>query len=611
MATTIRTTDLDFDNIKSRLKTFFQSKSEFADYDFEASGLSNILDVLAYNTHINGLIANFALNESFLNTAQLRSSVVSHAEILGYVPRSKTASKAVVKLSLSNSAVDRPSRITLPSNWTFTTEIDDQSYTFQTREAYVAVDDGTGTYNFLTSSGSDEIILTEGIEKTKTFLVGDTGDQQVYVIPDITIDTTTLTVKVYEATTSSDFVTYSNINTAIRINPDSRHYSIKEVPNGYYEIIFGDGSTLGQAPVSGNKVEITYLSSNGADANAGDTFTSNNFLTVGASDYPISVTTVAESSGGSDKEGIESIRSNAPSLFASQQRMVTAEDYKAQILSKYSEYLIDAVSWGGEENVPPIYGRAYVSLRFVENTTEETKQVVKNDIVNNLSKNLSVMGIDTVFADPINTYLELITTFNFDPDQTNITPRTAENDVLGVIRDYFVVNLARYGTVFRRSNILTEIDRLTPAILNSRMDVRLQQRFTPVVNEIRNYKISFPVPLQLPNKETYTLTSSKFTFNGIRCTFRNKLNSSVIQIIDVLGNLIASNIGSYDAETGVVDIIGTNIENFEGDNIKISVVPFNQSTVRPLRNYLLTYDPTRSTARAIIDRQRVSTAVTL
>jgi hypothetical protein len=143
------------------------------------------------------------------------------------------------------------------------------------------------------------------------------------------------------------------------------------------------------------------------------------------------------------------------------------------------------------------------------------------------------------------------------------------------------------------------------------MDVRLQQRFTPVVNEIRNYKISFPVPLQLPNKETYTLTSSKFTFNGIRCTFRNKLNSSVIQIIDVLGNLIASNIGSYDAETGVVDIIGTNIENFEGANIKISVVPFNQSTVRPLRNYLLTYDPTRSTARAIIDRQRVSTAVTL
>src|SRR5210317_1506504 len=182
----IKSTDLDFDQIKANLKTYLKSKNEFSDYDFEASGLSNILDVLAYNTHINGLIANFALNESFLNTAQLRSSVVSHAEILGYVPRSKTASKAVVKLSLSNSAVDRPSRITLPSNWTFTTEIDDQSYTFQTREAYVAVDDGTGTYNFLTSSGSDEIILTEGIEKTKTFLVGDTGDQQVYVIPDIT-----------------------------------------------------------------------------------------------------------------------------------------------------------------------------------------------------------------------------------------------------------------------------------------------------------------------------------------------------------------------------------------------------------------------------------------
>lgn len=607
----MRTTDLDFDNIKSKLKTFFQSKTEFADYDFEASGLSNILDVLAYNTHINGLIANFALNESFLNTAQLRSSVVSHAEILGYTPRSKTASKSVVRLTVTNTSANRPSRITLPTNWTFTSEINDQTYTFQTREAYIATDDGTGTYNFLTTRGSDEIILTEGTEKTKTFLVGDTGDQQVYVIPDLTIDTSTITVKVYEALSSSDFITYTNINTAVRIENDSRHYSIKEVPNGYYEIIFGDGSTLGRAPVSGNKIEITYLSSAGADANAGDTFTSDNFLTIGNSDYPISVTTVAESSGGADREGIESIRTNAPALFASQQRLVTAEDYKAQILSKYSEYLIDATSWGGEENVPPIYGRAYVSLRFVDNTTEETKQVVKNDIVNNLSRNLSVMGIDTVFADPINTYLELITTFNFDPDQTNITPRTAENDVLTVIRNYFTSNLARYGTVFRRSNILTEIDKLSPAILNSRMDVRLQQRFVPVVNEIRNYKISFPVPLQLPNKETYTLTSSKFVFNGIRCTFRNKINSNVIQIIDVLGNLIANNVGSYDAETGEVSLIAVNIQDYESSDVKITVIPFNQSTVRPLRNYLLTYDSTRSLARAVIDRQRISTSVTL
>ena len=609
MATTsIKSTDLDFDNIKTSLKSYFQSKAEFTDYDFEASGLSNILDVLAYNTHINGLIANFALNESYLNTAQIRSSVVSHAEALGYVPRSKTAARAVVNLSITISDDDRPARVTLPANTSFSAEINDETYTFETTEPYVGTDDGDGTYAFLTSAGSDEITIVEGTRKTKTFLVGDTSDQQVYVIPDDTIDTTTLVVKVYESTLNlEDYVTYTNINSAVRIEANSTHYQIKEVPNGYYEIIFGDGSTLGSAPESGNKIEITYLSNNGVDANAGDTFVADSKVTVGSTEYTVSVITVSESAGGADKEDIESIRYNAPLLFASQQRMVTAQDYRAQILANYSQYLDDVIAWGGNENVPPIYGRTYVSLKFIDGTTEITKQVVKDSIVTNLSNNLAVMSIDTVFADPITTYLELGTVFNFDPDQTNDTARTAENKVLNTIRTFFATNLSTFGTVFRRSNLLTEIDKISPAILNSRMDVKVQQRFVPTLDQVTSYQITYPVSLEQPNKETYTITSSKFVFSNTRCTFRNRLNSNVIQIVDVLGNVVSDNAGSYDADNGTVSLLGLNIQDYEGVAILISAVPFNQSTVRPLRNYIIAQDPARSTASAVIDRQNTLT----
>ena len=216
MATTIRSADLDFDTIKSRLKEFLKKKSEFADYDFEASGLSNILDVLAYNTHLNGLTANFALNESFLNTAQLRSSLVSHAESLGYTPKSFTSSQAKLNLSYTITNSSRPTTITLSKDTPFTASVDGISYTFQTRENFTATDNGSGLYQFVTSKDSVDIPVFEGTIKNKTFFVGETSDSQIYVIPDITMDISTITVEVFETATSSTVLdTYTNINKAV------------------------------------------------------------------------------------------------------------------------------------------------------------------------------------------------------------------------------------------------------------------------------------------------------------------------------------------------------------------------------------------------------------
>jgi len=605
----INSSDLDFDTIKTKLKTYFEQQSEFADYNFEASGLSNILDVLAYNTHLNGLIANFSLNESFLSTAQLRSNVVGHAEMLGYSPRSTTSAKATVNVLLTNTAISRASTISLPAYTQFNSIIDDNSYTFYTLEEYLATDDGSGNYNFVNQSGSTSLQIYEGKLKTKTFIVGDTTDGQIYVIPDTKMDTKTLTVDVYDTYTGSSFTTYKDINQVVRINSTSTVYQIKEVPNGYYELVFGDGSVLGSAPKPGNKIVISYLAPSGALANDGDEFSAANDYDFDGIDFPLYVTAVTNSTGGAEKESVDSIRSNAPKAFASQQRMVTAEDYESQILLNYSSFITDVVAWGGHDNVPPVYGRVYVGLKFIDGIDDNQKKSIKDSIVTNLTKNLAVMSIDTVFADPTEVYLELTTVFNFDPSLTNITVRAAESQVVRTIDDYFTNNLKKFDQIFRRSNLLTSIDDISPAILNSRMDVKLQIRLDPSIGIASNYSIAFPVVLADADDRNYIITTSKFQYLGQTCTIRNKLNTTDLEIVNLIGDVILDNTGSYSPQTGKVELISFAPEYVVNDLLKISAVPANQSTIKPLRNYIIDIDAGASSARAVIDYR--NTKVTL
>ena len=603
MASTIQSSDLDFNNIKANLTAYFRQQSEFADYDFEASGLSNILDVLAYNTHINGLIANFALNETFLNSAQLRSSVVSHAEMLGYSPRSKTTSRASVNLSLLITAGGRPNTISIPAFTKFNTSIEGSSYVFQTLESYVATDDGSGEYVFVDENNNQNLQIAEGVIRTKTFIVGDVSDQQIYVIPDKDIDTTTVLVNVYDTTTSTSYTTYSDLNKAIRIDESSYLYQIKEVPNGYFELIFGDGSVLGNAPSVGNKIVISYLATSANEANSAVVFTAQNDVFVNGVDYPLITTTVSASNGGSANESIASIKQNASIAFASQQRMVTAEDYKAQILANYSSSIADVIAWGGQDNTPPIYGRTYVSLQFIDGVSDAQKQTIKDSIVTNLTNNLAIMSIDTVFSDPVVVYLELTTRFNYDPDQTNTTIRTAESNVTDTIQSYFNAELKKFGKVFRRSTLLSQIDNLSQAILNSRMDIKVQLRIEPTFGALNNFILSYPVLLAEPDLNTYTITSSRFTYLGQTAIIRNKLGTNTLQVQSVSEDIIIDNIGSYTPSTGVVELIAFNPEAATNDIIKISAVPFNESTIRPLRNYIIDIDAGLSYARAQIDYQ--------
>lgn len=609
MATTIRSTQLDFDTIKSRLKDYLKQQTEFADYDFEASGLSNILDVLAYNTHFMGLNANFALNESFINTAQLRSSVASLAEGLGYVPKSYSSSQADLNLTVNISAETRPSSITLPRGTGFTSTVGDTTYTFQTRENFIAVDDGTGLYQFLNSTDGTAIPVFEGTEKTKTFFVGDVSDNQIYVIPDLTMDTTTMRVRVFPTASSTTFETYINIQRAMRITNDSKFFQIKEVPNGFYEIIFGDGTTTGKAPVAGNKIIIDYLSTQGTVANGASSFSPSSNITVNGVNYDIITVTEAASAGGAYKESIESIRQNAPIAFTSQRRLVTAEDYIAQIQANFGAFLDDVTAYSGADSVPAIYGVTYIGLKFKPGVTASRQQNVKDQIKTDLTDNMAVMSMTTEYVDPVTTFLQISTTFNLDPDLTGSTSQAIQTQVQNTVNSFFTTNLKKFNKVFRRSNVLTLVDALEPAILNSRMEIKLKQSFIPTTNISLSYDVAFPVPLAEPDDAVSTLTTSQFTFNSQTCSIKNKPGTTKLQIISIDGTVEVDNIGSYNNLTGVVSIVGFKPTAFEGSAIDISILPANQSTIRPLRNYILDIDTTASTSRAVLDFQNTAVSI--
>ena len=661
MATTINSSALDFNNIKSNLKTYLANQEEFKDYNFEASGLSNILDVLAYNTHLNALIANFALNESFLPTAQLRSSAVSLAEGIGYIPDTDTSSQAKVRLTFNSNAAGRPVNVTLPSYTKFTSTVDDIEYSFQTVETYTASDDGTGFYEFQKSDGSNQIPLFEGTLKTKTFIVGEYEDNPVYIIPDGTLDADTVTVKVFASSSSSDFTAYQNIENASTINTNSTVYILKESPNGFFELSFGDGSTLGKPPSSGNRIEVQYLSTKGEVANGASLFTPNSTFTSGSISEDLIVRTWSNSTGGQAKESIESIRANAPFRYATQNRMVTAADYSSLILRNYSTLISDIVSWGGQDALKPEFGAVYTSILYNDDVSEETKSSTQASILD-LAAQLSIVSFNLRFVEPVTTFIEVDTFFQFNPKLTDVSVNTIRNNVQSSVAEYFTSNVGRFNQAFRRSGMLTEIDESSAAILSSRADIRMQQRFTPSaptlvtvikslasitltndqVNEILGYvterayldaanfminnnlttntstyivdeltkakndlsqEFLFPVAIASPDDDTFIVTSNEFSLEGQTCVIKNKLSSTTLQIVTAAGGtVIKDNLGSYNPDSGLVTLEYFNPTSIaRGESlIRLSVVPANQSVVDPTRNERLVFDPDRSVVTTVL-----------
>jgi len=618
MATTIKSTALDFTNIKQNLKDYLKAQTEFKDYDFEASGLSNILDVLAYNTHINGLTSNFTLNESFLGTAQLRSSVVSLATGIGYVPDSKTASQATVQVSVDLSSVGgRPATVDLPAFSQFTTTVDDVAYTFQTKEVFTASDDGSGNYVFKTSDGSSAIPIFEGTSKTKTFLVGEYNEADVYIIPDVNMDTDTAIVRVFDSYGATTNTVYISITDATTIDTNSTIYILKEAPNGFYQLSFGSvksGQTagvLGKAPVAGNAITVEYISTHGKDANGATSYTPSSTVTVLGTAYDLTVGVPTKSVGGDDKETIESIRKNAPFQYATQNRMVTPEDYTSIILRNYSTLINDIVSWGGEDDASPKFGTVFTSIDFEDDVDADRQQATK-DAITDLVKQLAVISFNIEFTDPVTTFVESDVFYQINPRLTSLSNNAVSTLINTEVSNYFTSTLGKFGQSFRRSNLLTLVDEVSPAVLSSRAVVRMQQRMTAVINTSNTFTFTFPTDISqpivsnTPTAEDYVVRSSLFTVDGVTCQIINETyatngvgySSNKLQVVNAgNGVVIVDNIGDYNTTNRTVNIVSFTPTGLLGGGgvIKLSVLPANQSAISPVRNYILEYDTDEST----------------
>ena len=603
MATTIKSTNLDFTSIKNNLKTFLAQQDEFADYNFEASGLSNILDVLAYNTHYNGLIANFSLNESYLGTAQLRSSLVSLAEGIGYVPKSMTASRAVVSFSIDLSGLaERPTTVSLAPGIMFESSIDDITYAFQTRETVSATDDGSGIYQFKTTGGSSNITIYEGTQKTKTFIADAISQDALYIVPDKNLDIDTAIVRVYESPSSSSFRTYQNIKAATLINAQTALYILKESPNEYFELSFGDGVTFGISPQAGYKIELDFLSVSGAVANEGAVFTPVSQIEVSGSNYTISAATVTNSLGGDAKETNQSIRTNAPFQYATQNRMVTSDDYSSLVLRNFSTLIKDIKSFGGEDALKPEFGAVYMSIVYEDDVPASTKTTTQSSI-QELVDQLSVVSFRLRFVDPVETFIETNTFFQFNSKLTTLSLNSITDSVNTAVRNYFSANTGKFGQAFRRSNVLTLIDEVSPAVLSSRMEVKMQQRIIPRLDAQNDFEQRFPTAIAAPDDVNYIVNSSSFVIAGKSCKIRNKLKSNKLEVVTLDGvTVVVDNVGSYEAANGTLSLVGFKPNSIVGgvNYIKISVLPANQSAIAPVRQDILEFDEDPSFASAVI-----------
>ena len=289
---------------------------------------------------------------------------------------------------------------------------------------------------------------------------------------------------------------------------------------------------------------------------------------------------------------------------------MTSLDYKATIQSNFTD-IEDVTVWSGDQNVPVDYSKAYISIKYKTGTANATKVAIQNSIVNNFTNNLSVMSITSEFIEPTEVFLELNTVFNFDPALTGRTLASVEQDVYNFQTNYFANNLGTFDAVFRRSNMLTEIDALSPAILSSRTDVKCQLRFVPTVGQSTSHTLKFPMRIADPDDVEAQLLSDTFQFRGVVAQLRNQLSSNKLQIYDLAGNVLQDNAGQYNAATGVVEILGFNPQKllFGTDYVKVSVFPENQSFVKPLRNYVLDIDTNNSSASALLDRQTTTLEV--
>ena len=479
----IQLTDLDFNNIKSNFKTFLQSQNVLQDYNYDGSALSVLLDVLAYNTQYNAYYLNMVANEMFLDTALLRSSVVSQAKLLDYVPKSSIAPSATIQLVMSN--VTTPS-LTLPKFTQFMSEaIDGVNYTFVT--------DDSQTVNVINNTATfDNVTIKQGLPVNLSFTVDSTNNPKyIFEIEDTNVDTTTLQVVVQNSGSNNSSEIYNPASNYLTLDNTSQVYFLQESLTGTYEIFFGDG-ILGKLLSDGNVVNVSYISTQGTTASG-----ANNFVLMDTlSGYSVStINPITSSSQGGDKESIASIKFQAPKSYSAQGRAVTKNDYITAIQQNSLGYSFDAVNvWGGEENNPPVYGQAFICLKPAGAYTLTTSQ--KTRLISEVLKPISVLTVTPTIVDPDYTYIQLAIDVVYDSTQTTQTAAQIQAGVTAAIQNFTTSTLNTFNSSFNSYELLTSIQNYDNSIVSSNYSVKLQKKFLPNLSSSQTYNFYYNTPLQ-------------------------------------------------------------------------------------------------------------------
>ena len=585
---------LDFDTLKANLKNFLRTQSAFKDYDYEGSNMNVLLDVLSYNTFMNAFYLNMTASEMFLDSAQLRSSVISHAKMLNYTPRSNRSSKAVINLTIPTS---NAVTFTIPKGTSFTGQNSSGNYTFTTDKTLTLL---SGNLTFT----ANDLTIYEGSYSQDTFVNNYNDEAQKFTLLDSNIDTDSLVVVVSENDGQyiSEFV---QVKSLYSLDAYSEVYFLQSDIDGRYQIVFGDG-VFGRKPLNGAVITAEYRTSLGTEANGIDTFVIEVDLSAVNNtriESGMITNVVTSSSSGAYAESIESIRYNAPRYFQTQERVVTTQDYIDLITANFAD--IQSVNAYGGETISGVgeveYGKVYVSCSTYSGTALTASR--KKDLLAFLQPRSSI-GISAVIIDPEFVFITLLCKVHVNYNQTGLTPSQMNNVVVDAISVFNDDNLKMFGKNFRMSNLVAEIDNSDAGILSNETSAFIYKKFTDLSATVA---ISLKVDFHLNAIQQATIISNEFLSGGQTYVYTDYISG----VNNDAGNLFRlekttttsvvnySIAGLIDYASGIISINSYVYDSVPTGGLRIFAVPVNQD-IYSNRNNILQIDTGSGIAVSVV-----------
>ena len=608
--------NLDFDQIKTTLENYLKDNSTFTDYDFEGSNLSTILDVLAYNTYITSYNANMVANEVFIDSATLRENVVSLARNIGYTPKSRKAAQATVSFFINTSdIIPSPATITLKAGPVATSAgtFGNTSFVFSIKDDItVPVVDNEANFDLIT--------LYEGSLIEESYTYNSRNPNQKFLINNIGCDSELINVTV-GINDYTEKQKYAFQNSLFSINENSRVFFLQEIEDERYEVIFGDG-VFGKNLSEGNVVDISYIKTNGDSANGISQFSFTGRLTYtrNSSEYVVEsgismLSTDISASGGETIESVSSIKKYAPRIYASQNRAVSANDYETLIPARIYEETESISVFGGEELIPPQYGKVFISIK--PRSGEFLPNLIKENIKRDLKK-YSVAGIVPEILDLKYLYLEVSSNVYYN---TNLAP--SASNVSSIIQNNVTKyaessELNKYGARFKYSKFLNTIDNSHSSVMSNITTVVMRRDIRPALNAIAEYQIGFGNQFHINSMSGYNIKSSAFRINGIQSDVylsdipnTNRTSGSLFLFTisspsSTDATIVRKNVGSIDYISGVMTINPINIissaKTKDGQSIiEVSAAPHSNDVIG-LQDLYLQLDIGNSVFNMVIDQ---------